>query len=41
MDINEKIQRGLFYDGITKDKQNIIDKIEELKIKIYEAQKHK
>lgn len=41
MDINEKIQRGLFYDGITKDKQNIIDKIEQIQIKIYEAQKHK
>ena len=41
MDINDKIKHGLVYKNIMKDKQKVINKIEKLKIKIYEAQKHK
>lgn len=41
MDINDKIKHSLVYKNILKDKQRVINKLEKLKIKIYEAQKDK
>ena len=41
MDINDKINHSLVYKNILKDKQRVINKLEKLKIKIYEAQKYK
>lgn len=41
MDINDKINHSLVYKNILKDKQRVINKLEKLKIKIYEAQKDK
>jgi hypothetical protein len=41
MDINDKINHSLVYKNILKDKQRVINKLEKLKIKIYETQKHK
>ena len=41
MNINDKINHSLVYKNILKDKQRVINKLEKLKIKIYEAQKDK
>ena len=39
--IKYKINHSIVYKNMLKDKQRVINKLEKLKIKIYEAQKDK